>query len=90
MLSLLCRLLAVLSCALEAQTAQAHVHPVLCVGAVPCYFPEEAAGVAFFECGDDFGAAYKGLLDWSGGWVKGYREVEARSRRCAVCEARVA
>jgi hypothetical protein len=38
-LPLLQRLLAVLPCALEAQPAQAHVHPVLCVGAVPRYFP---------------------------------------------------
>lgn len=58
-LPLLLRRLAVLPCPLQSQTPQTHVHSVLCVGAVPGYFPQEAAGVAFFERGDDVGAAWE-------------------------------
>ena len=54
---LLLRLFPVLPRPLEAQAAQAHVDAVLGVGAVAGDFVQEALGVAFFEGGDDFGAA---------------------------------
>lgn len=58
MLALLLRRLAILARPLEPQPAQTHVDFVLGVGAVPGYFPQEAARVAFVEGGDDFGAAW--------------------------------
>jgi hypothetical protein len=54
--ALLLGLFSVLPCALDALGAQAHVYFVLCVGAVAGDFPEEAAGVALVEGGDDIGA----------------------------------
>lgn len=59
MISLLPRLLAVLPCPLESQPAQAHVYFVFRIRAIPGHFPEEAAGVAFVEGGDYFGAAWE-------------------------------
>ena len=56
-LPLLLRRLAVLSCALKSQAAQAHVHFVFGVGAISSYFPEETFRVAFVEGGDDLCAA---------------------------------
>jgi hypothetical protein len=63
-LALFLGLLAVLPGALEAQAAQAHVDLVLCVRAVAGNFPEEAAGVAFVEGGDDVGAAWWDVRNW--------------------------
>jgi hypothetical protein len=64
-LTLLLRFLTVLPCTLEAQAAQAHVDFVLCICAIPGDFPEEAAGVAFVEGGDDFGAGWWSVREWA-------------------------
>ena len=56
-LALLLGRLAVLARALQPDAAQAHVDFMFGVGAVACDFPQEAVSVAFFEGGDDVGAA---------------------------------
>jgi hypothetical protein len=52
-LPLLLRRLSILRCSLESLCAEAHVHLVLRFCTIASDFPEEAAGVAFIECGDD-------------------------------------
>lgn len=64
MRALLLCILAVPRRPLEPLGAQAHVDFVFCLCAVSRDFPEEAAGVAFVEGGDDVGAVWEGEGWW--------------------------